>query len=105
SPQHDQGLRPDDLRATGATAPDRVDHALEVIHVADAQPYERIGISGQSESFDELRQTVDRRVDLGDLGPGRESQLGECLEVAPERSVVEDRRVPANVPCALETVD
>jgi hypothetical protein len=44
-------------------------------------------------------------VDVADLGSGREAEFGECLEVAAEFGVVEDRGVPADIAGVLEAVD
>ena len=45
------------------------------------------------------------RVDVVDLGPGREAQLDERLDLLAEHGVVEDRRVAADDADLLEPVD
>src|ERR1700733_2781957 len=103
--QDDERLGADDLGAPAAALADAVDDSLEVIDVVDPQAHERVGVAGDRERLDQLREVIERVVDVSDLGSRGKAELGERLELAAELRVVEDRGVAADVAGGLQPVD
>lgn len=90
------------LGPSASPATDLVNHALEMLEIAHAHPDERVGVPGERERLDDLREVDGSRIDVGNLRARRKAQLDERLDVLRQQPVVEHCGIAADETGSLE---
>lgn len=101
SSEHDQGFG----AAYAAAAAYAVDDLLEMVEIPYSEADEGVGVAGGGERFHDLRDVVERVLDVVDLCATDEAKFSECLDLPAELGVVERDAVPGDDPDLLETID
>jgi hypothetical protein len=96
-----EGLGADDA----AVATEVVDYRLQMLHARDTQADQSVGITGDREHLDDLRQSGRGPRDRLNLRVAGEAEFGKGLQPHPEATVINQSRVPSDDADSFQPVD